>query len=149
MSAFKRENNHLQCKMTQHNCSMVRVSCDSRDNFYLFLVKHTGFQMLIWPLFCGSNGKRCLGCSWAWGLHAADSGYHAPVECSWGEQTARALPYTEQAVWIHPQDVSRKALLPSLTSYTKKRQASGQCVSFSICQSPKVYSIYIACFFFS
>lgn len=67
--------------------------------------------------------------------------------CSWGEQTARALPHTEQTGRHHPQDISGKVLLPSLTSNKKKRQGSGQCVSFSICQSLKVHSIYIACFF--
>lgn len=79
------------------------------------------------------------------------SGYRRPVESAPGasRQPERCPPQPAdpQAVRHHPHDTAGKVLLPSLASNEVKRRGSGQRVSFSICQSLKVRSVYIAVFF--
>lgn len=79
------------------------------------------------------------------------SGYRPPVESAPGasRQPERSPPQPADrpAVRHHPQDTAGKVLLPSLASNKEKSRGSGQRVSFSICQSLKVHSVYIACFF--
>lgn len=144
MSAFRWENNQLRCKMTQHNVSLVCGSCDSRVHLYLFLGKHTGFQILTGALFCGSNGRSSLGCS---GSRAGTAGPWRPLLGRAGSPSApRPNQQVRRRFGIIPATRPGKCYHPVWLATRKKRRGSGQRASFSICQSLKVHSVYIACF---